>query len=185
AEAAAVLASDVPTMEKLWTDDFTVNAPSNRVLKGKNDAIKAVKDGFLDYSSFERDVEAVLVHGDTVILMGHETVKPKGKAPFAGQTLRRRFTNIWMKRDGRWQLTARQATIIDRESLCPWCARADPHRAAAAMVPARAGRPLRRIQRTIGRKITIVIEGRRLPRQRFRQGTAAYATHYFNCNIYI
>jgi len=115
AEAAAVLASDVPTMEKLWTDDFTVNAPSNRVLKGKNDAIKAVKDGFLDYSSFERDVEAVLVHGDTVILMGQETVKPKGKAPFAGQTLRRRFTNIWMKRDGRWQLTARQATIIDRE----------------------------------------------------------------------
>jgi len=60
-------------------------------------------------------VEAVLVHGDTVILMGQETVKPKGKAPFAGQTLRRRFTNIWMKRDGRWQLTARQATIIDRE----------------------------------------------------------------------
>jgi hypothetical protein len=46
--------------------------------------------------------------------MGGETVKPKGKAPFPGQTVRRRFTNIWMKRDG-WQLTARQATIIGKE----------------------------------------------------------------------
>lgn len=65
--------------------------------------------------SFEHYVEAVLVLGDTVILMGQETVKPKGEAPFAGQTVRRQFTNIWTKRDGRGQLTARQATIIDRE----------------------------------------------------------------------
>ena len=50
-----------------------------------------------------------------VLLMGLETVKAKGKAPFAGQTVRRRFTNIWMKREGRWQLTARQATIISRD----------------------------------------------------------------------
>jgi hypothetical protein len=47
--------------------------------------------------------------------MGEETVTPKGKAPFAGQTVRRRITNIWMKRDGQWKLTARQATIIRRE----------------------------------------------------------------------
>jgi ketosteroid isomerase-like protein len=115
AEAAAVLVTDVPAIEMLWADDFTVNAPNNKVLRGKPDAIKLVRDGILDYSSFIRDVEAVLIHGDTVILMGLETVKAKGKAPFAGQTVRRRFTNIWMKREGQWQLTARQATIIGRE----------------------------------------------------------------------
>jgi ketosteroid isomerase-like protein len=115
AEAAAVLVTDVPAIEMLWADDFTVNAPNNKVLRGKPDAIKLVRDGILDYSSFKRDVEAVLIHGDTVILMRLETVKAKGKAPFAGQTVRRRFTNIWMKREGQWQLTARQATIIGRE----------------------------------------------------------------------
>jgi ketosteroid isomerase-like protein len=115
AEAAAVLLTDVPAIEKLWSDDFTVNAPNNKILMGKLDAIKLVRDGILDYSSFERDVEAVVIHGDTVILMGLETVKAKGKAPFAGQTVRRRFTNIWMKREGQWQLTARQATIIGRD----------------------------------------------------------------------
>ena len=115
ANAAAVLANDVPEIEKFWADDLTVNAPNNQILKGKKDAIKLVKDGILDYSSFETAVEAVVIHGDTAIVMGEETVKPKGKAPFAGQTVRRRFTNIWMKRDGQWQLTARQATIISRD----------------------------------------------------------------------
>jgi ketosteroid isomerase-like protein len=115
AEAAAVLATDVPAIEKFWADDFTVNAPNNQILKGKNEAIKLVRAGILAYSAFERDVEIVLLHGDTVILMGEEMVKPKGNAPFAGQTVRRRFTNIWMKRDGQWQLTARQATIISRQ----------------------------------------------------------------------
>ena len=115
AEAVAVLNTDVAAIEKYWSDDFTVNAPNNKILMGKVDAIKLVREGILDYSSFKRDVEAVVIHGDTVILMGLETVKAKGKAPFAGQTVLRRFTNIWMKREGQWQLTARQATIISRE----------------------------------------------------------------------
>jgi ketosteroid isomerase-like protein len=115
AEAAAVLANNVPAIEKFGADDFTVNAPNNKILKGKKDALKLVGDGILDYASFERDVEAVLIRGDTAILMGQETVKPKGKAPFAGQTVRRRVTNIWMKGGGKWQLTARQATIISRD----------------------------------------------------------------------
>jgi ketosteroid isomerase-like protein len=115
AENAAVLAKDVPMLEKFWAEDFVVNAPNNQVLKGRMDGIQLVKNGIIDYSSFVRNVEAVAVHGDTAIIMGEETVKPQGKAPFAGQTFHRRFTNIWIKRGGQWQLTARQATIISKE----------------------------------------------------------------------
>ena len=115
AERDAVLARDLPAIERAWADDFIVNAPNNQVLKGKKEAVELVRAGILDYASFERDVEAVLIHGETAILMGLETVKPRNKAPFAGQTVRRRFTNIWMKRDGRWQLTARQATVISHD----------------------------------------------------------------------
>ncbi len=83
--------------------------------EGEETVLTLVREGILDYVSFERDVESVEIHGDVAVLMGLETVKPKGKAPFAGQTVRRRFTNVWMKRDGRWQFTARQATIIGHE----------------------------------------------------------------------
>jgi len=89
--------------------------PNNQILKGKTEALALVKAGVLDYASFDRDHEAVLLYGDTAIMMGLETVKPKGNSPFIGQTLRRRFTNIWMKQNGRWQLIARQATIISRD----------------------------------------------------------------------
>ena len=115
ANTAAVLTKDVAALEKLWADDLKVNAPNNKILTGKKNALQLVKGGILDYSSFETAIEAVLIDGNTAIVMGEETVKPQGKAPFAGQTLRRRFTNIWIMREGKWQITARQATIISKE----------------------------------------------------------------------
>jgi len=58
------------------------------------------------------ECESVLIHGDTVIVMGREIVVPKGNSPDAGQTINRRYTNIWMKRSGKWRLVARHASVI-------------------------------------------------------------------------
>jgi ketosteroid isomerase-like protein len=112
AEADAVLRSDLPALEKLWAEDFTVNNPGNEISKGRKEVVRLVRAGIIKYSSFVREAESVLLHGNTVIVMGLETVKPIGNAPGAGQTLRRRYTNIWMKRNGRWLLTARHANVI-------------------------------------------------------------------------
>ena len=112
AEADAVLRSDLPALEKLWAEDFTVNNPGNEISKGRKEIVRLVRAGIIKYSSFVREAESVLLHGNTVIVMGLETVKPIGNAPGAGQTLRRRYTNIWMKRNGRWLLTARHANVI-------------------------------------------------------------------------
>ena len=45
-----------------------------------------------------------------VIVMGEETVHPNGNAPMAGETVKRRYTNIWREIDGKWQ--ARHANVI-------------------------------------------------------------------------
>jgi hypothetical protein len=49
-----------------------------------------------------------------IITMGHETFISRNDTPGAraGQTYKRRFTNIWMKKNGKWQQTARHASII-------------------------------------------------------------------------
>ncbi|HEX8285012.1 MAG TPA: nuclear transport factor 2 family protein [Pyrinomonadaceae bacterium] len=107
AHADAVLRGDLAAMDKLWTKDFKVNNPFNEV-----DKADRIRNGAVTYSSFVREPESVLVHGDTVIVMGRETVVPKGASPDAGQTINRRYTNIWMKRDGRWRLVARHASVI-------------------------------------------------------------------------
>jgi hypothetical protein len=49
-----------------------------------------------------------------VITMGHETLVANNasRAATAGQVYKRRFTNIWMKKNGKWQLIARHASVI-------------------------------------------------------------------------
>jgi ketosteroid isomerase-like protein len=112
AEAEAVLRSDLTALDKIWAEDFTVNNPGNQISKGRAEVVKQVRAGFIKYSSFVREIEAILFHGNTVVVLGLETVTPTGNAPGAGQIVRRRFTNIWIKKKGKWLLTARQASII-------------------------------------------------------------------------
>ena len=107
AHADAILRGDLAALDKLWTEDFKVNNPFNQI-----DRADRIRTGAVTYSSFTREPETVLVHGDTVIVMGREIVVPKGNSPDAGKTINRRYTNIWMKRSGKWRLIARHASVI-------------------------------------------------------------------------
>ena len=107
AHADAILRGDLTALDKLWTEDFKVNNPFNQI-----DRADRIRTGAVTYSSFIREPETALVHGDTVIVMGREIVVPKGNSPDAGKTINRRYTNIWMKRSGRWRLIARHASVI-------------------------------------------------------------------------
>ncbi|HEY0459895.1 MAG TPA: nuclear transport factor 2 family protein [Pyrinomonadaceae bacterium] len=112
AEAEAVQKKDFAALEKITAPDFTTNSPRNEIVKG-NEAVKELmRKGVIDYASFVRDTEAVLIYGKTVVTMGRETIVMGEKSPQKGQTIRRRYTNIWMKRGGKWLLSARHANII-------------------------------------------------------------------------
>jgi ketosteroid isomerase-like protein len=115
AEAKALLHGDIAQLETIWAEDFTVNNPRNSISRGREAVVALIRNGTIHYSSFVREVEAVLFHGDTVIVMGSETITPVGKAPFAGKTVKRRYTHFWMKRGGEWRLTARHANVICQE----------------------------------------------------------------------
>ena len=105
----ALLRNDVDEMQTHWAKDYTVNNPFNKVGKASEGPIRA---GTLTYSSFLREIESVLIHGETVIVMGGEIVVPNDKSPESGKTIHRRFTNIWMNENGKWLLIARQASVI-------------------------------------------------------------------------
>ncbi len=112
-ERTAALKRDVPALERLWSDQFTVNAPNNEVVIGKRAVLDTfVHRGVINFSSFERKIEFIRVDGDLAIIMGAETVLPIGDAPLAGQTVQRRFANIWRKGEGTWRLIARHASVI-------------------------------------------------------------------------
>ena len=112
AEADAIQRSDFASLNKLLAEDFTVNSPRNQIVNGREELFALIRNGITNYSSFVREPETVLIHGNTAVVMGSETIKPTGNAPGAGQTIRRRYTNIWMKKQGKWLLTARHASVI-------------------------------------------------------------------------
>lgn len=116
-ERLAVLQRDLPTLERLWSDQLFVNAPNNQVVDGKRAVLDTfVHSGIIDFASFDRAIEHVRVDGDYVFLMGLETLVPKKDVPaaglVAGQTIRRRFTNVWRREGGTYRLFARHANVM-------------------------------------------------------------------------
>jgi len=105
----ALMRNDLAAMKANWAKDYVVNNPFNEAVDASKGPIQA---GTLTYSSFVREVERVLIRGNTVIVMGRETVVPKGTSPDAGKTINRRFTDVWMKQNGKWLMTARQASVV-------------------------------------------------------------------------
>lgn len=112
-ERAAALARDVATLERLWSDQFTVNSPTNEVVTGRRAVLDAfVRGGVINFDRFDRDVEFLRIEGDYAFLMGAEVVRRVGDTPTSGQVVHRRFTNVWKKEGGTWRLFARHANNI-------------------------------------------------------------------------
>ena len=111
---AGVLRRDTAALLDLWSEHFVVNAPANRVVPNRRAVFDLIRQGIIHYSSFDATIEHLRVDGDLAIVMGAETVRPIGKAPLSGQTVKRRFTHVWRKGDDGWRLIARHANILPR-----------------------------------------------------------------------
>lgn len=111
AQREAFLKKDTAALYKLMSPDFVVHAPTNRILTF-NQLKHLIRTGEVDMELFERITEKVTFIENIAIAMGNETLNPTGKMPNAGKTVKRRYTNIWMKNNNVWQLVARQSTII-------------------------------------------------------------------------
>ena len=111
-ENKAVLEKDTNTLKKVWSPDFTVNSPFGSIEAGGQSTLDRPVITRLNYLNFERNIEKILVKGDIVITMGNERVVEKGQNGGAGRTIKRRYTNIWMKQNNEWQVIARHANVI-------------------------------------------------------------------------
>jgi ketosteroid isomerase-like protein len=110
-EVEAILAKDTITLLKLWDKDYVVNAPDNKInFAGKNTLDRPVLRR--SRANFTRDVEQIIIKGNTVLSMGSETVVPSDNQGNTQSIVKRRYTNVWMKQEGTWKLVARHANII-------------------------------------------------------------------------
>jgi ketosteroid isomerase-like protein len=110
-EREAVIKADTGALLRLWSPDILINNPQNRI-STRAQVLSRIRQGLLDYTSFERTIEKLSIIGDIVVVMGQEVLHPARKADYVGKTVTRRFTNVWMQQAGTWRLVARQATIV-------------------------------------------------------------------------
>ena len=112
--AKAILNGDTNTLKQVWAPEFLVNTPRNEITGTRDSILLIQKAGMIDYSTFEKVIERMQFQKNIVITMGHETLVSRNDTPAAraGQIYKRRFTNIWMKKNGKWQQIARHASVI-------------------------------------------------------------------------
>ena len=107
---------DMTAQERFYPADFVVTNPFNMFI-GKKQVMERIRSDIIKYVRYEREYDAFRIYGDTVIVIGSETVVPAPDAarPDAGETVRRRFTEVWLRRDDGWQKVARHASDITQE----------------------------------------------------------------------
>lgn len=109
----AAVRDDHAAFIALLADDLAVNNPQNGVsVRGETGQRSAA--GQISYTRYDRVIDYAGLRGDMVLLMGEEIVVPKTEDAASPRETHRRFTDLWKLVDGRWKLTARQATIISR-----------------------------------------------------------------------
>jgi ketosteroid isomerase-like protein len=110
-EVDAVVNKDTVALKKLWDKDYIVNNPDNKIILAKSNSVdRPVLQR--QKVSFTRVVENILINGDIAISMGKENVVATDEATKVVQNIKRRYTNIWMKKDGTWKLAARHANRL-------------------------------------------------------------------------
>jgi hypothetical protein len=93
-------------------DDGLEYVHSNGELDTKKSFIESLTTGSRDYASSVPHIETVRIHGDVAIIRGtaQVTVVDHG----ASRDLHIGYTDVWLWKDGRWQMTAwRSARLPD------------------------------------------------------------------------
>lgn len=107
-----ILAKDTVAMKAFYPEDMVITNPFGQMID-KNTTIKRVKSGIISYSKFEKTIEHFAMESDkTAILIGKESVTPTNDAnrTDAGKPHERRFTEVWVLRNGNWQRLIRHAS---------------------------------------------------------------------------
>lgn len=104
--------ADADTMAKLFADDMVYQTLQGATYD-KPGYIALFKSGDVKINSFKRENSRVKFYGDTATVMANANLEAVVKGE--PRQLSLFYLNVWAKRDGRWQLVARQSTVLPKK----------------------------------------------------------------------
>jgi len=110
--AQAVVKSGAAAVDQYEADDIVSTDPSGRVTDKAQDK-KDLSSGDLKVQSLELSDLKVRVYGNTAVATGLATLK----GTYKGQDMsgNYRYTDTWVRRNGKWQAVASQATKVQQQ----------------------------------------------------------------------
>jgi hypothetical protein len=107
----AVLKGDPSANERYLADTYVFTGPDGTV-ENKAQAIADLKSGDLKLQSASLDGAKVQVYGDTAVV----TYSSNDKGTYKGKDIsgKTRWTDVFVNRNGRWQLVASQGTMLPK-----------------------------------------------------------------------
>jgi len=108
----AIAKGDVDTLEHIFGSDFMVTNPSGKIISRAQD-LAEIRSGANKLVALVHDDVHVRVYGDTAVLNGRST----STLQYQGNVSKgpRRFTNVYVKRGGRWQIMDHHVTNVVAE----------------------------------------------------------------------
>jgi uncharacterized protein (TIGR02246 family) len=115
--ASAVVERDAAFVQRVFGDDFVYTGVRGEI-KTKKDIVAELESGQLKFSQLRFDDQRVRLYNETAVVTGRATTKGRGpQGEISGQF---RYTRVYVKRDGQWQLVTFQGTpIADQSSKTP------------------------------------------------------------------
>jgi len=110
----AIVTLDAAFLEGLYAADY-LGTDADGVLWGKKEEIETALFGTFSLKSFKLEDMKARVYGDVAVVTGLNTIRGMN----SGMKLTRqdRFTDVFVKREGRWQLVSNHTTTVDPLSL--------------------------------------------------------------------
>jgi uncharacterized protein (TIGR02246 family) len=109
----AVENNDAKELARIVSEDFAFTLPDGRVLDRKQYVSRELIPADEKVEKADNQTDQVRVIGDVAVVNGHSTLT--GKKGGKAFEYRFRWTDVFVKRDGRWQAVSAQLTPINPE----------------------------------------------------------------------
>jgi len=115
------LTRDAPIMDRIEAEEFRIVYPDGRMVTKAQEleSLKRASNPQADLT-METEDETVQIYGSTAVVTGNLIQKGRYKAgPRNGQSFRivNRYLDVYVKRNGNWQVVASQLTAVAPEPL--------------------------------------------------------------------
>jgi ketosteroid isomerase-like protein len=108
---AALVKADIAFLERALHEDYTHHRPRGTV-ENRAQYLENRKARRVDFESLLADEIKVRVYGDTAVVTYRSTAKGKDQQGAIDE--QRRWTRVFVRRDGRWQLVHSHGTPIQK-----------------------------------------------------------------------